>query len=249
MKNKIVALITSTTLFLSSCSSLYMPNVPNTPLFTQNDELYASANVSLKGNLSLNTAYALGNNFAVMANASYIKKNKEKKDFEQSMLEAGVGYFTTFGPSNNRIFEIYGGYGRGDSYRVLSDLTYDGPIPRESQDITFDKYFVQVDYSSKRKSSLKLSSKRFPLSYGTALRISYVTMDDLKMTGVTPIKEDNIFIEPIFFTRMRLDDNFQLQYTSGSNFGLKNRKYLTAGNSVFTLGIVYNLGGKNSVKK
>jgi hypothetical protein len=35
-----------------------------------------------------------------------------------------------------------------------------------------------------------------------------------------------------------------LQYTTGSNFGLKNRDFLTAGSSVFTLGLIVNLGGK-----
>ena len=245
MTNKLFVFISSFfILALSSCSSLYMPNVPNTPMFTQKNELHASASISLKGNMSLNTAYALTDNFALMANGSYIDQNKEKKDFRQGMLEGGIGYFTTFGPSNNRIFELYTGYGRGNSTRVLSDLTYDGPIPRESYDITFDKYFVQVDYSSKRKRSLKLLKNKYQLSYGTALRMSYVTMDDYAMTGVAPIKEDNIFLEPIFFTRMRLNENFQMQYTSGSNIGLKNRKYLTAGNSVFTLGLIYNVDGK-----
>jgi hypothetical protein len=42
---------------------------------------------------------------------------------------------------------------------------------------------------------------------------------------------------------MRLSDAIQLQYTTGSNFGLKNRKFLTAGNSVFSLGFVVNVGG------
>ena len=231
--------------FLSSCSSLYMPNTPDTPLFTQKDELHASGHVSIRGNMSVNTAYAFSDNFALMINGSFISQDKEKKDFKQKMLEAGVGYFTTFGSTNNRILEVYGGMGTGNSRRVLSDLTYDGAIPYESQDISFDKFFVQVNYSSTRKKSLKLFGDRFPLNYGTALRMSYVTMDKFIMTGVTPIKEDNIFLEPIFFTRMRLNDNFQLQYTTGSNFGLKDRKYLTAGNSVFTIGAVYNLGGKN----
>jgi hypothetical protein len=246
MKNTTLLLIAGLLIFLSSCSSLYIPNVPNTPLFTQKNELYANANISLKGNVSLNTAYALGNNFALMANASFIHQDKEKKDFKQEMYEGGLGYFTTFGPSHNRIFEVYTGYGKGSSYKVLSDLTYDGPIPRETYDITFDKYFVQVDYSSKRKRGLKILKGKFQLNYGTALRMSYVAMNDYEMTGVTPIKEDNIFIEPIFFTRLRLNDQLQMQYSSGSNFGLKNRKYLTAGNSVFTLGLVYNWGRKGS---
>lgn len=245
MRKHLLFILLLPALFFASCSSLYMPNVPNTPMFTQSGELHASGHVSLRGNISFNTAYAFTDNFAVMINGSAISQNKEKKDFSQKMVEAGLGYFTTFGNENNRILEVYGGMGTGNSKRVLSELTYDGAVPYESQDITFDKFFLQVNYSSKRKRKLNLFGEKFPLNYGTALRMSYVTMDKMEMTGVTPIKEDNIFLEPIFYTRMRLNQNFQLQYSTGSNFGLKNRKYLTAGNSVFTIGAVYNLGGRS----
>ncbi|WP_207421032.1 hypothetical protein [Desertivirga brevis] len=244
MRKFLLSIPLLSTLFIASCSSLYMPNVPNTPMFTQGGELHASGHVSVRGNISVNTALAFTDNFALMLNGSAISQDKEKKDFSQKMAEAGIGYFTTFGKENNRIFEVYGGLGTGNSKRVLSELTYDGAVPYESQDITFDKFFVQVNYSSTRKRKLNLFGEKFPLNYGTALRMSYVTMDKVEMTGVNPLKEDNIFLEPIFFTRMRLNENFQLQYTTGSNFGLKNRKYLTAGNSVFTIGAVYNLGGK-----
>ncbi|RZL37232.1 MAG: hypothetical protein EOP00_28815, partial [Pedobacter sp.] len=60
--------------------------------------------------------------------------------------------------------------------------------------------------------------------------------------GVLQANEDNIFIEPVFFTRMILSEQVQLQYTSGSNFGLKSRKFLNAGHSVFSVGAVVNLG-------
>jgi hypothetical protein len=68
-------------------------------------------------------------------------------------------------------------------------------------------------------------------------------MTDFMRNNIAQPLEDNIFIEPVFFTRLKLNQNIQLQYTSGSNFGLKNRDFLTAGNSVFTLGIVVNVGG------
>ena len=55
--------------------------------------------------------------------------------------------------------------------------------------------------------------------------------------------EDNVFFEPVFFTRLKVNEAVQLQYTSGSNIGLKNRKFLTAGSSVFTFGVVINVGG------
>jgi hypothetical protein len=69
-------------------------------------------------------------------------------------------------------------------------------------------------------------------------------MDNFFINGVAAPEEDNIFLEPIFFTRMRLSDAVQLQYTTSSNFGLKNRKYMTAGNSIFSVGAVINVGGR-----
>jgi len=69
-------------------------------------------------------------------------------------------------------------------------------------------------------------------------------MDRFFLNGVVQPKEDNIFFEPVFFTRMALSKTFQLQYTTSSNIGLKNRKYMSAGNSIFTIGVVVNVGGK-----
>ena len=68
-------------------------------------------------------------------------------------------------------------------------------------------------------------------------------MIDFTRNNINQPFEDNIFIEPVFFTRLKLNENLQLQYASGSNFGLKNRDFLNAGNSVLTFGVVWNIGG------
>ncbi|MBC7417362.1 MAG: hypothetical protein H7325_04315 [Pedobacter sp.] len=70
-------------------------------------------------------------------------------------------------------------------------------------------------------------------------------MDRFFINGSVQPKEDNVFFEPIFFTRMALNNFLQLQYTTSSNIGLKSRDYLTAGNSIFTIGLIFNVGGKN----
>jgi len=56
--------------------------------------------------------------------------------------------------------------------------------------------------------------------------------------------EENVYIEPVFFTRLELNKGFQIQYTNGWNFGLMDNQYLKAGNAVFTIGLVYNFGQK-----
>jgi hypothetical protein len=222
-----------------------MPNVPNTPMLSSKGELSTGGHITLKGNASFNSAYAVGEHVGVMLNGSLMNSKRTKKDFRHNLLEAGGGYFTTFGPGGNRILEIYTGLGRGSSERTYKTKTGDGPLTYDRQEVTFNKYFLQVNYSSKRKKSLRLLGHPFAINYGTALRASYLNMDEFIRNDIKQPTEDNIFLEPIFFTRMVLSPTVQLQYTSGSNFGLKNRKFLTAGNSVFSIGFVINVSGLN----
>ncbi|SKB28205.1 hypothetical protein [Daejeonella lutea] len=222
-----------------------MPNVPNTPMLTSRGELNAAGHVTLKGNISVNSAYAASDHFALMLNGSIMNNHKPKKDFQHNLIETGAGYFTTFGPEKNRILEVYAGVGKGNSERVYKDKTSSGMITEDRQEINFNKTFFQVNYSSKRKQDLKLFGARFPLNYGTALRVSHLKMTEFMRNSVGQAKENNIFLEPVFFTRMAISNAVQIQYTSGSNFGLRNRKFLTAGNSVFSLGLVIGVGGRN----
>lgn len=231
------------TILLSSCSSIYMPNVPNTPMLTTKGEIAAGGHVSLKGNLNFNTAYAVTNNFAVMFNGGTMNNESRKKDTENNTIEAGAGYFDTFGPDNNRVLEIYGGVGSGKSVRLDREFNEnDVLINTDNQSANYDKKFIQVNYSSLKKDNINLFGVKFGLNYGTALRMSFVKTNDFFKNGLQQQNEDNIFFEPVFFTRMILSDQIQLQYTSGGNFGLKNRKFLNAGHSVFSIGAVINIG-------
>ena len=237
------------TLMASSCSSVYMPNTPNTPMLSTKGELNTGGHITLKGNASFNSAYAVSDHFGVIVNGAMMNSNRTKKDFRHNLLEAGAGYFTTFGKDGTRILEVYTGLGRGSSDRTYKEKTSEGSLSYDRQETTFNKYFLQVNYSSKNKKSFRLFRREFPLNYGTALRASYLKMDEFTRNDITQPTEDNIFLEPIFFTRMVLSPAVQLQYTTGSNFGLKNRKFLTAGNSVFSVGFVINVGGKNQPTK
>ncbi|TXK37884.1 hypothetical protein FVR03_14575 [Pontibacter qinzhouensis] len=230
---------------VSGCVSTYMPNVPNVPMFTEKGELSAGGHITPKGNVTFNTAYAVSDHFAVQVNGSMLNTERRKRDFRHNLIEAAGGYFTTFGQDNNRVLEIYGGFGGGSSDRVDKKENDAGALITDRFEASFSKYFVQVNFSSKRKKSLKMFSREFPLNYGTALRGSYINMHNFKRNGVAALTEDNIFIEPIFYTRLTLNPSVQLQYSSGTTIGLKNRDYLTAAYSVFSLGVVINVGGNN----
>jgi len=224
---------------------MYMPNVPNTPMLSQQGEFSGGAHISLRGNTSLNGAYAVSDHFGILFSGSVMNREWEKKDYKHKLIEAGGGYFNSFGPENNRIIEIYVGYGAGNTDRVYRHYDDNNVLTdSELQEVTYNKTFLQVNYSSKKSNNLKLFGRDFPINYGTALRISSVEMKTFMINGIGQMREGNLFLEPIFFTRMQLTDQFQLQYTTSGTFGLNSRKYMNAGNSIFTIGAVVNLGGK-----
>jgi len=231
--------------FFSRCTSVYMPGVPNTPMLSSQGEFAAGAHISLKGDFNLNSAYAMGNHFGILTNGSYMYNEANKKDVKHKMIELGFGYFNSFGPDENRLIEIYGGFGAGKSEQLFRERDAGGDWqPHELRKANYDKKFIQVNYSSKKKNKVTLFGRDFGLNYGTALRVSFLSTDHLTVNSLRLPNEDNIFLEPVFFTRMTLSDAVQLQYSTGSNFGLKSRKYLNAGHSVFSVGAVINLGGR-----
>jgi hypothetical protein len=251
MLKQLKPLLPFVVLCLYSCSSVYMPNVPNTPMLSSKGEFNGGAHISLKGNGNFNGAYAVSNHVGVLLGAAYMNNEKRRKDFNHKLIEAGGGYFTTFGPDHNRILEVYVGLGTGSTNRTFRTYDSDKLLNTELQKVDYSKTFLQVNYSSKKKNNFHLFGNNYPINYGTALRLSQVSMDSFFINGNPTAKEDNIYIEPIFFTRMRLSDAVQLQYTSSGNFGLKSRKYMTAGNSILSVGAVINVGGikkKKSIK-
>jgi hypothetical protein len=220
-----------------------MPNVPNTPMLSAAGEFSGGAHVSFRGNASINGAYAVSDHIGLIGGGSYMNDQTNSKDFKHRLIEVGGGYFDTFGPDNNRIIEAYAGFGTGSADRMFREFDRDGNLLQaDVEDVSYNKIFFQVNYSSKKKNDFRLFGNNYPINYGTALRMSRIDMDRFIRNSVVQRNESNVFLEPVFFTRMRLSKAFQLQYTSSFNLGLKDRKYLTAGNSIFTIGAIVNIG-------
>lgn len=231
-------------LFLTGCSSVYLPNVPATPMFTNAGEGYLGAHVNVKGNLSGTAGVAFTDNLAIIANGSFIDNKTTNQDFKQHLIEGGLGYYTVVGHSGRSVLEFYGGYGIGSTRDVDKRASISGTDPVEIRDLDFNKIFVQANFSSTRKNKLRLFGKQRTLNYGTAIRVSRIKMDRFDLNNAPAELEENLYIEPVFFTRMELNKGFQLQYTNGWNIGIMSNEYLKAGNAVFTLGLIYNFGKK-----
>lgn len=232
---------------VTSCSSIYMPNVPATPMFRNQGEGYVAGHINLKGNTSGTVAVSLTDHVAILGNASTVDHGRNSNNhFRQWLAEGAVGYFTEIGKSKRQVLEVYGGYGLGNSRDVDQRASVRGYDVVAYRKMDFDKIFLQVNYSSTTKGKLNLFGGKRELNYGTAIRVSRIGMTGFWIDGVDQDKEENLFIEPVFFTRMELVKGLQLQYTTGFNIGVVNNSYLEAGNSIFTLGIAYNFGKARS---
>lgn len=243
MSSKTFVLLLLVTVILSSCSSMYMPNVPATPMFKNAGEVYVGGHFNTKGNISANLGAALTDNIAVIANGSTVNTGASNNDyFRQWLMEGGIGYFTKVGKDDRQVLEMYAGYGVGNTKDFKQRASVYGYELVEAREMNFDKIFFQLNYSSTRKKKINIFGDKKELNYGTAIRLSRVSMKDFWLNEVASPKEENFFIEPLFYTRMQLVNGLQLQYTNGFNIRLNSNEYLKAGNSVFTLGLVYTFG-------
>ncbi|KAA9332113.1 hypothetical protein F0P96_11535 [Hymenobacter busanensis] len=225
---------------LASCASIYYPTPAPVPMFTQKGEFNASVQANLKENFTAQLAYAPADHVGLIANGSSLHNKTKKRYLEQDLGEFGAGYFTKFGPAQNRILEVYAGAGFG---RAKREEFARGETPYQLQDGRLEKYFLQVNYTKKKKEAYTILGHDWQLRYGAAMRLSYVNLSDFRLNGVRAPGEDNIFFEPVTYTRINLFGPLKFQFMSGWNIRLKNRKYLTAGNSVSSFGFVLNLGG------
>lgn len=230
---------------LSSCSSIYMPNIPATPMFKNQGEGYLAAHINTKGNLTANAGVAITDHIAFIANGSTIDRGlKSNNHFKQWSTEGALGYYTKMGKRKLQVLEFYGGYGIGNINDIDQRATIIGYAPVESRVMDFNKIFVQVNYSSTKKQKINLFGEKRELNYGTAIRLSRVAMTNFTINAIDAEKEENLFIEPVFFTRLQLVKGLQLQYTTGYYIGLVKNEYLKSGNSAFTFGLTYNFGRK-----
>jgi hypothetical protein len=136
----------------SACNQhIYVPNTVNEPLLKEKHEFKGSVSPS-----NFQTAFALTNNIAVMANGQYVYDFLDGGDDEGSdvivdsdtrggVIEGAIGYFKPLDPKKRMVFDVYAGYGKG-SFKTLADA-YESSTNRVVNDYLlrtyFNKYFIQ----------------------------------------------------------------------------------------------------------
>ncbi len=223
-------------LIFVSCSPEYIPNMVNSPMFSNQGEFQitiaagkespdAESEVSIT-NFDAQTALALTDHFGIMINGSYGKeKNDAPSSFhEHSFLEAGMGYYDKF--RNKYRYEVFGGYGFGKTQGYFENGFVD-----EITNVRYNRYFIQP--------GIGISNKIFDGSFSP--RIVLVQMERLVSSSETTY---NTFYEPVITSKIGYKYvKFIVQFGFSIPIGDQELTY-DHPNFIFNFGLNFNLGRK-----
>ncbi|MCW8897133.1 MAG: hypothetical protein OQJ96_02330 [Flavobacteriales bacterium] len=131
MINKLNLILGLTILFfLYACAPVYFPNKVNSPMINKAGDYNIEATMGVTG-FDVQTAYSPIEKLGVMANFSTF----DGSDHFHSFFEGGLGYYEPLGSKG--LFEIYGGYGYGNSRTSTQGIF--GTINKGN----YSRYFIQ----------------------------------------------------------------------------------------------------------
>lgn len=122
----------------TSCSPEYVPNMVNSPMFSNAGEFQATIATG-NSNFDAHTAVAITDHIGIMVNGSYGNEtNDSTKDFHKhSFIEAGIGYYEKIGDKGR--YEVFGGYGFGKVDGYFENALFDEVIT----DARYNRFFIQ----------------------------------------------------------------------------------------------------------
>lgn len=128
----------------ASCSPEYIPNMVNSPMFSNAGEFQATVATGTS-NFDAQAGYAITDHIAVIANGSYADQTNDTTDefHKHLIVEGGLGYYQKIN-SAARI-EVFGGYGVG-KIETLEDYG----MGLDQVDVQFNRIFATCHWSINR---------------------------------------------------------------------------------------------------
>ncbi|MBA2610485.1 MAG: hypothetical protein H0U95_00845 [Bacteroidetes bacterium] len=223
-------------IFNSCTTQTYVSNAANVPLLKEKGEVH----INITQN-DLQGAFALGKNFAVIANGFYMNYRTGDTYKHSGLLgEAGIGYFTPL--NTNFIFEGYvgGGAGRVSKQQTFNDNNNNSYTANFNANAI--KMFIQPDIGYKTRFFDAIISSRISTVKYTSFSQQNYSEQDLKNDYL----DNNQLTGPVFMfaepaITLRGGYKFlkiQLQYGQTINMTPHNIKQA---NNFSSLGIVINI--------
>jgi len=210
----------------TSCSPEYIPNMVNTPIFSNQGEFQATVATGTS-NFDAQLGYAITDNIAIIANGSYADEtNDTTEDYHKHlMLEGGLGYYKKISESGR--IEVFGGYGISQ----IKTLVDNGSFGIDYVDVNYNRIFLQPGVGA--------VTDIFEGSFAT--RVAFVQM--IPAPEVTNISESwHVFLEPVMTVKVGYryaKAVIQVGYSFPINE--ENIDYNTQG-LIFNFGLNINIG-------
>ncbi|MBL6448162.1 hypothetical protein JMN32_17720 [Fulvivirga sp. 29W222] len=171
-------------LFCCSCASVYIPNSRNMPIIDHGGEVIASVkggSTGFEGQL----AFSPVDRFGIITDGLYKNSSTSETDDDyqkHEYLGIGAGYYEPI--SDWGVFELYGGYGKGegsaqDEYIFFTSNT-------EYATGKYKRYFVQPGFALKKEN----------IELGFCYRIARVEFYEFEDNNIQGIEISNTIMEP-----------------------------------------------------
>lgn len=208
----------------------YVPNVQNVPLLTESKDLRISGSFGGWDEskcIELQTAYAAGKNFGIMADfmTAWGGKVSEKDYGRGTCFDGAIGYFKPL--SEGLVFELYGGVGVSSQLHEYEELHYNydtGTITSQyggSSKLSFNRLFIQPSIGLKSTAfEIAISARTCRLSY-TRLNSYYSSVDISYLDD-----KSHYFIEPALTLRAGWENiKLQAQFSYCGYIGKTNNYF------------------------
>ena len=202
-----LVLISILALSVASCKIMYIPNSQNVPMMEEKGDLKVDI-----GTKDLQVAFGLTDHVGIMVNGYYNRNDwsvssgtieivENKYLTNRSLIEGGLGYFTTLG--NDGRFEVYGGAGYG-GFDYNYDLLDNGILSESNKfGINTMRIFLQP----------ALGFQTDIVGFAFSTRLASVNFSNVEYTGYDETElvteglnelEDNmfLFVEPALTLRI-----------------------------------------------
>jgi hypothetical protein len=227
------SLFIAVVLMATSCAPTYIPNLRNSPMFTGKGEVQLNAQVG--NGYNAQGAWAISENFGVIANYSYLKRTIDSdnpQDYRKHTIgEAGLGYFKNY---ESMFFEIFAGYGEGQGY---SDDSYFFSTSSTFASGNYKRYFIQPAFG--------LNKKRMFVSF--VPRISIVDYTEFAQgSNRFVVNEDpSVFFEPAVIGRVNFDEHVYFTFQGGFSVPVSGEPFFEYRLTQFGMGLGLRFGGRS----
>jgi hypothetical protein len=225
-------------LLFVSCTTVYVPNTRNTPLFREQGEAQISGFIT-SGGLEGQGAYALTDHLAVIGSYTYGKQTTTNStanppieyDWKNSFAEIGIGYFDR---SRSARYELFAGYGIGEG-TSLDQYSFFGLNNNVVATGKRSRIFVQP--------SIGTNNRNFNIAFTP--RLCYVNMSEFTtaVASAKPKDSGQFYVDPAFTAKFRLAGNLHGLFQLGLTVPVPGEVFYEFSTMQVALGIQIDTGG------